>query len=79
MLDEHGAPLEPDELPGRRALRGETGERVIRYRNKLTGEERWSVVRANAVRGAGGAVALSVSVIRDVTRVEARRAARRAS
>jgi PAS domain S-box-containing protein len=67
MLDEHGAPLEPDDLPGRRALRGETGERVIRYRNKVTGEERWSVVRANAVRGTGDTVALSVSVIRDVT------------
>ena len=67
MLDESGAPLDPEELPGRRALRGETSERVIRYRNKLTGEERWSVVRANAVQAATGAVARSVSVIRDVT------------
>jgi PAS domain S-box-containing protein len=67
MLDEEGAPLAPDDLPGRRALRGETSERTIRYRIKATGEERWSVVRANAVKDSAGSVALSVSVIRDVT------------
>jgi PAS domain S-box-containing protein len=67
MLDEDGAPLAADDLPGRRALRGETSERVIRYRNRATGEVRWSVVRANAVPDATGAVARSVSVIRDVT------------
>ena len=67
MLDEDGRPLSPDDLPGRRALRGETSERVICYRNKATAEERWSVVRANAVPDPTGEVALSVSVIRDVT------------
>ncbi len=77
MLDEDGAPLAPDDLPGRRALRGETSERVIRYRNRATGEERWSVVRANAVQDTAGAVALSVSVIRDVT--ESKLAERRVS
>ena len=86
MLDEDGARSTPDDLPGRRALRGETSERVIRYRDKATGEERWSVVRANAVQDAAGAVALSVSVIRDVTesklaerRVELPDAGRRAA
>ena len=53
-------------LPDRRS-RSISSERVIRYRNKLTGEERWSVVRANAVQATTGAVARSVSVIRDVT------------
>ena len=67
MLDEDGSPLAADDLPGRRALRGETTERVIRYRHKATGEERWSVVRANAVKNATGEVALAVSVVRDVT------------
>jgi PAS domain S-box-containing protein len=66
MLGEDGEPIEPAELPGRRALRGETSERLIRYRVKATGEERWSVVRANGVRDAAG-VARSVSVVRDVT------------
>jgi PAS domain S-box-containing protein len=67
MLDESGTPLLPADLPGRRALRGETGERVIRYRIRETGEERWSVVRANPVIDHTGTVMLSVSVIHDVT------------
>ena len=67
MLDENGGSLGASELPGRRALLGEASERVIRYRTKATGEERWSVVRANPVRDAAGGVALSVSVIHDVT------------
>jgi PAS domain S-box-containing protein len=67
LLDEHGRPLDPAELPGRRALLGQTDERVIRYRVKSTGEEKWSVVRANPVRDESGAVVASVSVVHDVT------------
>jgi PAS domain S-box-containing protein len=67
LLSEDGKPLPVEELPGRRALRGQTSERLIRYRVKATGEERWSVVRANPVRGADGDVTVSVSVIHDVT------------
>jgi PAS domain S-box-containing protein len=67
LLDEDGEPLRSDELPGRRALDGETSERTIRYRIKETGEERWSVVRANPVYDADGRVTMAVSVIRDIT------------
>ena len=67
VLSEDGEPLPEDVLPGRRALTGETSERLIRYRIKATGEERWSVVRANAVQNADGEVTLSVSVVHDVT------------
>jgi PAS domain S-box-containing protein len=67
MLNEDGSPLAPEDLPGRRALQGETSERVIRYRIKATGEERWSVVRANAVEDGNGGSTLSVSVVHDVT------------
>jgi PAS domain S-box-containing protein len=68
MLNEDGTALAPEDLPGRRALRGETSERVIRYRIKATGEERWSVVRANAVQdGRRGEAVLAVSVVHDVT------------
>jgi PAS domain S-box-containing protein len=67
ILSEDGEPLPVAELPGRRALLGQTSERMIRYRVKATGEERWSVVRANPVRGDDGDLALSVSVIHDVT------------
>ncbi len=67
MLDSYGAPLLPADLPGRRALQGESSEQLVRYRIRATGEERWSVVRANPVLGADGEVVLAVSVIHDVT------------
>ena len=67
LLDEHGNPLAPEDLPGRRALRGESAARTIRYRVRETGEERWSVVRANPVYDDDGNVTMSVSVIHDVT------------
>ena len=47
VLDALGDPMPPDDLPGRRALQGESSERLVRYRIRATGEERWSVVRAN--------------------------------
>jgi PAS domain S-box-containing protein len=67
MLDEDGSPLPVDELPGRLALRGRPSERLVRYRIRATGDERWSVVRANPVYGDDGQIALAVSVIHDVT------------
>jgi PAS domain S-box-containing protein len=67
ILDEEHRPLLASDLPGRRALGGETSERIVCYRILATGEERWSVVRANPVYDADGAVVLSVSVIRDMT------------
>jgi PAS domain S-box-containing protein len=67
ILDEHGQPLPTDELPGRKALLGEASERVVCYRILATGEERWSIVRANPIYGPDGDVVLSVSVIRDIT------------
>ena len=67
LYDEHGRPLSPEDLPGRRALRGESTEVTVRYRHRSTGEERWSVVRANPVPADDGTVELSVSVVRDVT------------
>ena len=67
MLDSFGNEINPDDLPGRRALRGESSEELVRYRIRATGEERWSVVRANPVHGGDGTVVLAVSVIHDVT------------
>jgi PAS domain S-box-containing protein len=71
MLDEDGSPLPREELPGRLALRGHSSERLVRYRVRATGDERWSVVRANPVHGADGEIALAVSVIHDVTEARA--------
>jgi PAS domain S-box-containing protein len=68
ILDELGAPLPAEELPGRAALRGSTTQQLICYRIRATGEERWSFVRANPIRDDAGTVVASVSVIHEVTR-----------
>ncbi len=73
VLDEEGRPFPLENLPGRRALRGEEGaEEVLLFRVLATGEERWSIVRAVPVFDEGGRVRMAVSIFRDVT--EQRRA-----
>ena len=73
ILDEQGRPLDLAELPGRRALAGEPApERLVLYRVRATGEERWSIVRATPVLGDDGRVEAAVNVFHDVT--EPRRA-----
>ena len=68
MLSEDGDPLPHDRLPGRMAItQGTGGEAVLRFRNKRTGEERWSVVSAEPVLGADGRPELAVNVFRDLT------------
>ena len=73
ILDERRRPLDLADLPGRLALAGETAaERVVLYRIRATGEERWSTVRATPVLGDDGRVEAAVNVFHDVT--ERRRA-----
>ncbi|HZU78267.1 MAG TPA: HAMP domain-containing sensor histidine kinase, partial [Dehalococcoidia bacterium] len=58
----------PAQLPGRRVRRGEPAAgALIRYRNRETGEERWSMVRAMPVTDAQGTLKFAVSVTQDVT------------
>lgn len=68
VLDDQRRPLAANELPAHGALEGRTRERVICYRARATGEERWSIVRANPVRDDTGAVVAAVSVVHDITR-----------
>jgi PAS domain S-box-containing protein len=73
VFDEEGRPFPLEDLPGRRALSGEEGaEEVLRFRVLSTGEERWSVVRAEPVFDERGEVRVAVNIFRDVT--ESRRA-----
>lgn len=68
ILDESGQPFPIEDLPGRRALRGEQGHEVLlRYRDVNTGKERWSVLKAAPVLGERGRVLLAVNIFRDVT------------
>jgi PAS domain S-box-containing protein len=68
LLDEHGRPVPPGELPGQRALQGETApEALIRFRVRATGAEQWVIVRAASVRDGAGRVQLAVNAFQDIT------------
>ena len=68
MLNEAGEPFPPAQLPGRQALRGVTSpEALIRFRNRATGEERWLLVKATAVRDPSGHGQLAINILQDVT------------
>lgn len=68
ILDEHHRRVDPEHLPGRRALVGESPcGMVLMVRENRTGRERWYLVRARAVVGADGRAELAVSIWHDVT------------
>ena len=68
MFDEERRPLPLEELPGRLALTGvATPERLVLYRVRATGEERWSLIRARPILAADGSVEAAVNVLHDVT------------
>jgi PAS domain S-box-containing protein len=68
VLDEEGQHFELDQLPGRRALAcGEPGEVVVRFRERGSGEERWSAVKAAPIRDGDGTVTMAINVIEDIT------------
>jgi PAS domain S-box-containing protein len=70
LLDEQGQPMGLDMLPGRQVLAGQSViERVLRFRDKRTGQEWWSRVSAAPVRDAQGSVMYAVNVFQDVTEV----------
>jgi PAS domain S-box-containing protein len=67
MIDESGAPLTREQLPGRRALRGEReSDAVVGFR--VTGEQRthWSIVQATAVLRDGD-VRYVINAFQDIT------------
>ncbi|HEV2129593.1 MAG TPA: PAS domain S-box protein, partial [Longimicrobiaceae bacterium] len=68
LLDEQDHPLSPDRLPGRLALQGEPGtETTLHVRDRQTGEERWSTVKALPVLDEDGGVHLVINIFKDVT------------
>jgi serine phosphatase RsbU (regulator of sigma subunit) len=74
--DERGQPIGMDDLPSVRLLRGQQPEPLLlRSVNRNTGEEQWALLKATAVRDAGGSIEAAVTIIEDVT--AARRSALR--
>jgi PAS domain S-box-containing protein len=65
-FDALGRPYPPDELPGRRVLRGEPfAEELLRNVVRATGEETWRLVQARPLETPDGR--LAINVLRDVT------------
>ena len=68
---EDGEPLRADDLPGRRVLAGkDPGSLVVRAIDRVTGVERWTIVKATAVLDREGRPALAVNVVDDITTVK---------
>ena len=68
IFDEYGNPLPTQELPARRVLAGEPyAERVVRWRSRESGADRWSHVKAAPVLGEDGRPDFAVSAFRDIT------------
>ena len=68
IVDETGMPLDPRQLPGRRAIAGEHPEPlIVGFRNHLNGVLRWSLVRARIVENGPNGERLVVSTFHDMT------------
>jgi PAS domain S-box-containing protein len=70
IADEHGQPMSPAELPGRRILAGEDGEpppMIVRSRVPSRGDIRYSRVVARAIRDQEGRVTHVVNTFHDIT------------
>lgn len=68
LFDEYGEPFPINSLPGRLALTGmRVPEAVIRFRNKATGEDRWSNVKARPIFDDSGKIIMAINLIQDIT------------
>ena len=68
VFDAAGHPVTAESFPGRRALCSDGPvETVFRYRNRITGDERWVTVRAQELLDGRREPLGSVTVFRDIT------------
>lgn len=72
VYDDEGRALSLEDLPGPRALRGETEPPPMIVRNivRATGEERWLLQKAAPVRDERGKVIMVVNLVEDVTQAK---------
>ncbi len=68
--DERGEPVPPDEMPGRRVLRGEeSAELLSRSVDRKTGQDRWFLTKARRLPDDGD-VGLALNVVEDLTLIK---------
>jgi PAS domain S-box-containing protein len=71
VYHEDGTPMPVDELPSRRALRGEDPEpTIIRSIDRETGREVWTEDRSRAIKGPDGRPLYAVTTLRDITEMK---------
>lgn len=69
VFDATGAPLSEAQLPGPLAAQGQViPERIFRIQLRIGGAERWLSLKATPILDRRGAVRMSISIYRDVTR-----------
>jgi PAS domain-containing protein len=69
VFDHHGTAIPEAELPGPLAARGRiVAERTLRIQVRLGGGERWVSVKATPILDKRGAVRMSITIFRDITR-----------
>lgn len=77
LLDEERKPLALQNLPGRAALGGEHPPALtVGWRDRASGEERWSIVRSAPVLSPEGTVQMAVNIFHDITEHKLREAER---
>jgi len=76
ILDHDGAPLPPEQLPTRRAFRGElVHEAPLRFRFRGEERDRWCLISATPIFDDAGAVRHVVNIFRDISeRIDAEQA-----
>lgn len=68
VVDRSGAPLQPEDLPGRRVMAGApVAEAVVGYRRQGSPRARWSRVRASPIRNDSGEVVWALNFFYDIT------------
>lgn len=71
IVNEAGEAFVLEQLPAKRVLRGESDQgstQVVCWRNKSTGDFRWSEIKAQAVRDKNETLRFAVSLFRDITK-----------
>ena len=71
-FNEDGSPVTVEQLPGRKIFTGEAHPEplVTRAINRRTGEERWRITKATAIRDESGAIRFAVNIVDDITEVK---------
>lgn len=68
VFDEDGNLLGPSDLPGRVVMQGAAeAHKIVRFRYKDSGKERWSQIKSKPVRDASGKVVKIVNIFQDIT------------